>query len=589
MSDGSRGPGRAAPGDAAGAVGAADRERLSPAPSRVRVLRRAWPLLLRPHRLVLLGAFVAAVGLAAVQLAVPVLLGVATDAVVDGDRDRLTTAAAAAGVAAIATWAVGLVGRRLLARAGEQFLATVRHTTVERLLARPLDFHDRHPVGELVARATSDVTALSSFVREWLPMLVNATLLLAVTLVVLFAAAWQLALVTLLYLPGLAVVAIRFRRAAGPAHAAFGHARANTSVVVHETLAARPWLQGLGATTDRERRAAAADVVMIDATRRALRADNRTSVLQMLQQVVLAAVVLGGASMADAGMVSVGTVATFALALRQLYQPLDTLAVAYGAIEGARADLARVVEVAEGAPLTAPADRAPRRTEGPLGIEVHGVSYSYDGVAPALRAAHLQIGAGEHVALVGTTGSGKSTLAKVIAGLYPPDAGHVRVGGRAVDAWPVDELRAAVVLVPQEVHVIGGTVADNLRLAPGHHDDASLRRGLERAGLGAWLETLPAGLATEVGDRGANLSAGERQVLAVARAVIADPAVLILDEATADVDPATERLLEAALTTSAAGRTTIVVAHRPATAARADRRIVVEAGRVSPPSPARDG
>lgn len=565
-------------------------DRLSPEPSRAQTLRRAWPLLLRPHRALLAAALATSLVAAALQLVVPVLLGVATDAVVDGDRHRLAVASGAAAAAAVASTVASLIARRVIAHTGEVFIATVRVTTVERLLARPLAFFDRHPTGELVARATTDVAALSSFVREWLPMLVGAALLLVATLTVLFVSAWQLALLTLLYLPGLALVAVRFRRVAGPAHAGLANARAHTSVIAQETLAARSWLQGIDACDERVRHTTRADQALLVASSRAVRADNRTSALHLLQQATLALVLLAGGLMAESGLVTLGTVATFVLALRQLYQPLDTLGIAYGAIEGARAELARIVEVVEGPPLPphAPTIRSAARVGCGLPIELDDVWYSYDGTVHAAAGVNLRIGAGEHVALVGATGSGKSTVAKLLAGLYPPDRGRVRLDGRAVADWPHDLLRRTIVMLPQDVHLIDGTIAANMRLAPGDHSDEDLFAAIERSGLTAWLAALPNGLATTVGDKGARLSAGERQLVAIARAALLDPSVLILDEATADVDPASEQLLNDALDRSAARRTTVVVAHREATALRAGRRIVIGAGRVVNPPPRPD-
>jgi ABC-type multidrug transport system fused ATPase/permease subunit len=180
------------------------------------------------------------------------------------------------------------------------------------------------------------------------------------------------------------------------------------------------------------------------------------------------------------------------------------------------------------------------------------------------------------VALIGATGAGKSTLAKVAAGLLAPDEGEVLIGGRPAVDWDPVALRRAVVLLPQEGHIFQGTLAANLRLVPGDHTDAEIVAALERAGLGPWLNGLEGGLGARLADRGANLSAGERQLVSMGRAALADPAVLLLDEATADIDPATEALVVTALERLTAGRTVVVIAHRPATAARCDRVVRLE-------------
>lgn len=552
----------------------ASAERLSPQPDRTRALRRSW-VFVRPHRGLVLAAVATSALATVAELAGPVLVGTAVDAVVDGDPGRLKlTVALFAGV--IAALVVLQRARRILgARAGEAFLLDLRSTVTERLLARPMAFFDRHSTGELVARSTSDIAALSGFVRDGLQGLVDSLLLLTVTAAVLVVASWQLAAVTLLYLPGLAFAVHRFRRESGPAYARFSEAEAAVTAAVGETLVARPLLQGVSAEGTWAKRVAATDRALLDSNDAALRADNKLSILGFWQQLTLAAVVLSGGLLVGQGAITVGVVATFALALRQLFAPLDDLSWYYSDAQRARAGLARILELVAGPDLP-PVPAALGKPESGLELRLTGVRYSYAEGEPALDGVGLTVAAGERVALVGATGAGKSTLAKVAAGLLAPDAGEVVIGGKAVAEWDPVALRRAVVLLPQEGHIFGGTLAGNLRLVPGDHSDAALVSALERAGLGPWLEGLEGGLGTRLADRGANLSAGERQLVSMGRAALADPAVLLLDEATADIDPATEALIVAALERLTAGRTVVVIAHRPATAARCDRVVRLE-------------
>ncbi|WP_423748163.1 ATP-binding cassette domain-containing protein [Frankia canadensis] len=253
-----------------------------------------------------------------------------------------------------------------------------------------------------------------------------------------------------------------------------------------------------------------------------------------------------------------------------------------GQAQLARVGLARLVDLLAALP---PADPdAPQRSGSELpargDLVAQGLRFAYDEREDVVRDVSVAFPAGDRAGLVGVTGSGKTTLAKLLAGLYEPDAGTVRYGGVDLRAVPAHRVRERIVLIPQQVHLITGTLADNLALTPGAPARAAMERAVERLALGDWVARLPGGLDAPLGARGEKLSAGERQIVGLLRAALVDPPVLLLDEATADLDPDVAERLESAVERLRAGRTLIVIAHRPETIARLPRTVRIEAGRL---------
>jgi len=473
-------------------------------------LRRSLPML-RRHRRVLIGAAAGSVAVAVAEILGPILIGVAIDAVVDGDRDRLSVAAAAYAAITVVLVAMGVVRQRLAARGSEAFLADLRGGLVTTLLAQPLSFFERHRSGELLGRATTDIDRLSRFVRDGLPTLVDTGLLLAVTSVVLVSASWQLTVVALVYVPGLLIAVRRYHHASTGAYRELADAETATTAALAETIAARQTLQGLGATRRWMSHVSTVDRRLLDANDAALLADNRLSVLGLWQHLTVAAVLVAGGLLVADDAISVGTIATFALALRQLFSPVESLAWLYADAQQARVSLARVLQVLDlGGPALA--RRGQHQTPG-YDVELRGIDHRYDGGPDVLVDVDVHVRAGERVAVIGPTGAGKSTLAKIAAGLLEPTRGEVLIGGVRVGAWSPADLRRAVVFLPQESFVASGTLAANLRLVAPERNDDELEAMLESLGLGPWLERLPNGITTELHDRGANLSAGERQLV----------------------------------------------------------------------------
>jgi ATP-binding cassette subfamily B protein len=293
-----------------------------------------------------------------------------------------------------------------------------------------------------------------------------------------------------------------------------------------------------------------------------------------------AAVVGVGGLLVFDDIVTIGTVTFFVLTLSNLFEPVQQLSQLFNLVQSAGAGLAKVYEVLD----TDPELRERPGAVDPAAsgeVELDAVSFAYGDGPTVLDDITLTIGSGERLALVGPTGAGKSTVAKLIARLYDPVDGAVRFAGLDLRDATLAGLRRGIVMVPQEGHLFGGTVRDNVRLGRGDATDADVAAALDRIGLLDRFEALPEGLDTEVREGGSRLSAGERQLVSLARAALADPAVLVLDEATSNLDPGTESVVEEALTRLIEGRTVIVIAHRLSTAARADRVGLVTGGRLA--------
>ena len=277
------------------------------------------------------------------------------------------------------------------------------------------------------------------------------------------------------------------------------------------------------------------------------------------------------------GRITLGTVAAFILILQTMFNPMQQLSQLFNMVQSATASLHKLYGLLD-EPLAI--DSEPGAPELPASgqIEISDVSFAYTPGQPVLSDINMTIAEGERIAFVGPTGAGKSTIAKLVARFYEPTSGTIRIGGMDLRHAATDSMRQHVVVVPQEGFLFAGTVADNIRLARPSATNEDIRSALERIGVLQVFERLPEGLDTEVQERGSRLSAGEKQLVSLARAAIVDPQVLILDEATSSVDPGTEAIVETAMESLMQGRTVIVIAHRLSTSERCDRVAVIANG-----------
>jgi ATP-binding cassette, subfamily B, bacterial len=465
------------------------------------------------------------------------------------------------------------------ATAGERFLHSLRVAAFDKLQALPLGFFERERAGVLVSRLTSDVQSLNELVREALIEVVGSALQILLTLVALLYLSPKLAAISVVALPILIASSWSFHHGAGRAYHAIRDRVAETLTALQEGLAGVRVVQAFRReqrTLDRYRPRSHAQV---RAWRRASFVNIRLfAFLPLAQASALIVVLLAAASMYRNGSISIGTISAFVLYLIQLFDPIGRFTEWLGEFRQGLAALAKIVGLLE-VPVTI--RQKPDAVELPAEgvVAMRGVTFGY-GKRPVVRDLTLEIEPGEHMALVGATGAGKSTIAKLVTRQYDPQEGRVEFGGVDVRDATIASLRSRIVLLPQEGHLFSGTIADNVRLAHPDATDEEVRRALRIIGALDRFESLPDGLATDVQTRGLRLSAGERQLVGIARIALADPAVIVLDEATSSLDPATEAAVETALSAVAEDRTVITIAHRLSTAQRADRVAVMEHGRL---------
>jgi ATP-binding cassette subfamily B protein len=560
-------------------AGVDDADRLDRHQART-VLRRAAGMLRPYRRQVIVGLGLMLLWTGSV-LAGPLLVRFGIDhGILDHDQAALDGAVAAYVVIAIATY---FVYRRLIvvvSLAGEGFLRDLRRRVFDHLQQLSMPFFDREKAGVLVSRMTSDVDSLAELVQMGLVMLMMNALLLVISLVVLAIVSWQLLLVCLIVVPAVVVSSIRFQR---ESNRAYLHVRDRIGLTLsrlQEGLSGVRVIQAYGREDVEINRFVDQSANLYDAHMRSVRAQAwYLPVIEFAGLGSTALVVGVGGWLTIEGVVTLGTIAFFLLTLNNLFEPVQQLSQLFNMLQSAGAGLNKLFEL-----LDTPVEVAeqPDAVELPAqgDVEVDHVSFAYGSGPVVLSDVSLTIAAGERLALVGPTGAGKSTLAKLVARLYDPTEGAVRFAGTDLRAASLGSLRQRIVVVPQEGFLFNGTIRENVRLARDGATDPEVERALAAVGVLERFSALPEGLDTEVNERGSRLSAGEKQLVSLARAALVDPALLVLDEATSSLDPGTELLVERAMDRLMQDRTVVVIAHRLSTAERADRVGVVTGGRL---------
>lgn len=550
--------------------------------------RRLLGSLLRPHRKVIGWLLVAVLVENAARLSVPYLVKVGIDSGIppivadqpDGARTLMLIVAVMVG--AIVVQSVSrLIFLQLSGKVGQQALMALRTRMFAHFGVLSPQFHDSYTSGRVISRQTSDIDAINEMLESGFDGLITALLTLVGTSVLLLTLDVELGLVALGCFPFLYLLTRWFRVQSAKA---YRRTRETVAVVIVHFVETMTGIRAVQAFRREPRNQEIFGQVNDDYRLANQRAFRLVGVfmpgIKLIGNVTVVVVLVYGAHLAFEGEVTVGVLVAFLLYLRQFFEPMQEISQFYNTFQSASAALEKLSGVLEEEPSVAEPDR-PTRLAVPRGaLQLEHVGFSYVEERPVLPDLDLAVPAGQTLAVVGTTGAGKTTLAKLVARFYDPVDGRVLIDGIDLRDLSEPDLRRAVVMVTQENYLFNGTIGDNIRFGKPNASVEEVVGAAKAIGAHHFITDLPDSYDTEVANQGGRLSAGQRQLVAFARAFLADPAVLILDEATSSLDVPSERLVQQALRTILAERTAIIIAHRLSTVQIADRVLVMEHGRV---------
>jgi ATP-binding cassette, subfamily B, bacterial len=492
----------------------------------------------------------------------------------------------AVGIAFAVSAIVSYVGKRgfvtLSGRVGQDVLFDLRNRVYQHFQRLSVGFHERYTSGRMISRLTSDMDSISELFDGGIEDLVLSALSVISVATVLLFLDLPLALVTLVSFPFLLWLSRWFQRSSA---IAYRRTREAIALVIVHFVESMSGIRAVQAFRREPRNNEIFEAVNDNYRRANLRAFRLIALfspgIKVIGNVTIAVVLTYGGYRVLHGAAQVGVLAAFLLYLRKFFEPMQDLSQFYNSLQSATAALEKLSGVLDEPPAVAePVHPAVLPAGGGGRVDFDGVTFEYRAGRAVLPDLDLHIPAGQTLAVVGATGAGKTTIAKLVSRFYDPTAGVVRLDGIDLRELPDATLRRAVVMVTQENYLFSGTVADNIRFGRPDATDEEVRQAAAAIGADGFIASLPEGYATDVRKRGGRLSAGQRQLVAFARAFLADPAVLILDEATSSLDIPSERLVQRALRTILADRTAIVIAHRLSTVEIADRVLVLDAGRI---------
>ncbi len=539
--------------------------------------------LLRPYRARVVWMLLSLVGATAAAVApAPLAKFAIDDGIRQGDVSTLNLVVLAFVVSALVYWGATYLQTYLVGWVGQRALQDLRLRIFSHLQAQPIGFYERRSAGGLISRMTNDVQALDQLVTDSVVTLFQSSLTLIFTIAILVWLDLELALLTFLIFPVMAIGSLAFRVVSADAYKRTRETIGSITSYLQESLSGIRIVRSFGQEpqhVDRFRE-------LNDANRDA----NMTTVhlnaayfpaVELLSALATVAILLYGGFQVIDGEMSAGVVIAFVLALNGFFDPIQQLSQVYTTYQSGMAALDKIFELLEVQPDLVDAPDASELGVLRGEIELRDVTFSYAAdAAPAVSNVSLKVPPGQTVALVGSTGAGKSTIAKLVARFYDPTGGAVLVDGQDLRSVTQASLRRQLGIVPQEGFLFSGTIGENIAFGRPGATGEEVRAAARAVGAADFIEGLEHGYDTPVGERGTQLSAGQRQLVAFARALVADPRILILDEATSNVDLHTESRIEAGLRRLLAGRTSIVIAHRLSTIRQAGRIVVLDGGEI---------
>ncbi|MFC1996020.1 ABC transporter ATP-binding protein [Chloroflexota bacterium] len=516
------------------------------------------------------------------NLAGPILLGVAIDQFITiGDIPGLARIALIMLVVFLLGGLAAIIYGIIMVGVGQRLVADVRAELFSHLQALSMAYHDRHRVGDLMSRVTNDTEAINQVLSNGLITFITNILSLGGIMVMMFLLNWQLAIGTLILLPLMVYITMLVTRRSRVAFRDVQRNLGTMNAVMEENIAGIRVVKAFARAEDTIAQFEGANA----ANRKSgVKADIITAALgpmfTTMSTITIAATALLGGWLSLQGIVTVGVIATFVVYIMNFFRPMRGIAMLYNHLQSALAGSERIFEVLD-APPSVPDHPQAQPLAGIQGaVTFEGVTFGYDPQKPVLIDVELFAQPGETIALVGPTGAGKTTIINLLSRFYDVDAGAICIDGQDIRAVAQKSIRKQLGIVLQDTFLFSGTVMENIRYGRMDASDAEVYAAAELANADWFLRRLPNGYQTQVSEQGHNFSQGQRQLLAIARAVLADPRILILDEATSSVDTRTEMLIQEALLKLMQGRTAFVIAHRLSTIRSADQLLVIDGGRI---------